>query len=63
MVMLVEPSVLAEVISVMLAIRPNWRSKGVATDEAMTSGLAPGSAAPTVMVGKSICGNGETGNR
>jgi len=33
---------LDEVISVTAAIRPNWRSSGVATDEAMVlSGLAP----------------------
>ena len=35
------------VISVMPAIRPNCRSSGVATDEAIVSGLAPGSAADT----------------
>ncbi len=28
----------------------------------MVSGLAPGSAADTDMVGKSTCGSGETGN-
>jgi hypothetical protein len=31
-------------------------------DDAMISGLAPGSDAPTVMVGKSTCGKGETGS-
>ena len=46
-VMLVEPSPLVEVISVTPAMRPNWRSSGVATAEAMVSGLAPGSAAFT----------------
>ena len=60
-VMLVEPRELDEVISVTEAMRANWRSNGVATDEAMVSGLAPGSDAPTLMVGKSTCGNGETG--
>ena len=35
------------------AIRPNWRSSGVATEEAMVSGLAPGKLARTKMVGKS----------
>ena len=30
-------------------------------DEAMISALAPGRLAPTVMVGKSTCGIGETG--
>jgi hypothetical protein len=41
-VMLVPPSVLVDVISVTAAMRPNWRSSGVATDDAMVSGLAPG---------------------
>src|SRR5579863_5314696 len=57
------PNELAEVISVTAAIRPNWRSRGVATADAMISGLAPGSDAETLMVGKSTCGNGDTGNR
>ena len=60
-VMLVEPSELAEVISVMPAMRPNWRSRGVATEEAMVSGLAPGRPAETWMVGNSTWGSGETG--
>ena len=38
-----------------MAVRPamaeNWRSSGVATVVAMVSGLAPGSAAETWMVG------------
>jgi hypothetical protein len=51
--MLVEPSLLVEVISVTPAIRPNWRSRGVATEEAIVSGLAPGRPAPTLIVGKS----------
>ena len=55
------PRVLDEVISVTAAMRPNCRSSGVATDEAMVSGLAPGSAALTEMVGKSTCGRGDTG--
>ncbi len=41
-VMLVCPSALDDVISVTEAIRPNCRSSGVATEEAMISGLAPG---------------------
>ena len=45
--MLVVPSELVEVISVMPASRPNRRSRGVATGEAIVSGLAPGSAALT----------------
>ena len=60
--MLVEPSELEEVISVTAAMRPNCRSSGVATDEAMVSGLAPGRPAFTEIVGKSTCGNGETGS-
>ena len=42
-------------------MRPNWRSSGVATAEAMVSGLAPGRPADTSMVGKSTWGSGETG--
>src|SRR5208283_1700027 len=61
-VTLVVPRLLDDVISVMPAILPNWRSKVVATEEAMISVLAPGKLAPTEIVGKSICGSGETGN-
>src|SRR5260370_20966846 len=61
-VMLVEPSVLEEVISVTEAMCPNCLSSGVATDDAIVSGLAPGSVALTEIVGKSTCGNGETGS-
>src|SRR5437660_11688835 len=43
----VEPSWLVEDISVTPAMRPNWRSSGVATEEAIVSGLAPGRAAET----------------
>ena len=57
-----EPSVLDEVISFTPAMWPSWRSSGAATDDAMISGLAPGSDAPTLMVGKSTCGSGATGN-
>ena len=42
-VMLVEPSELTEVIWLMPGISENCRSSGVATFEAMVSGLAPGS--------------------
>ena len=55
------PSELEEVISVTDAMRPNCRSSGVATLVAIVSGLAPGSEAPTEIVGKSTCGSGETG--
>ena len=44
------------------AMWPNCRSSGVATDEAMVSGLAPGSVALTEIVGKSTCGSGDTGS-
>lgn len=46
----------------MPAIRPNCRSRGVATEDAIVSGLAPGRFAFTDIVGKSTCGSGETGN-
>ena len=49
--MVVLPSALEEVISVTPAMWLNWRSSGVATDEAMMSGLAPGRLADTEMVG------------
>src|SRR6202161_1570373 len=62
MVMEVAPRVLEEVISVTPAIWPNWRSRGVATDEAMISALAPGKPAPTEIVGKSTSGKGATGS-
>src|SRR6267142_1223304 len=60
-VIAVAPRELVDVISVTPAIRPNCRSSGAATDEAMVSGLAPGKLAATVMVGKSIWGSGDTG--
>src|SRR2546430_7918166 len=41
-VMLLTPSALVEVIESMPAIVLNWRSSGVATAEAIVSGLAPG---------------------
>ena len=59
----VEPAILVEVISVTPAIRPNWRSSGVATDEAMVDGLAPGRLALTDIVGNSTCGSGATGRK
>src|SRR5690625_7187317 len=40
---------------------PNDCSSGVATLDAIVSGLAPGKLAVTVIIGKSICGNGATG--
>src|ERR1700722_275863 len=61
-VMLVEPRLLDEVISLTAAIWPNCRSRGVATEDAIVSGLAPGSAAETEIVGKSTWGRGDTGS-
>src|SRR5215813_3571006 len=58
---LVFPKPLEEVIWVTPEMRPNCRSSGVATAEAIVSGLAPGRLAPTAIVGKSTCGNGATG--
>src|SRR5712691_5775695 len=60
-VMFVEPRPDVEVISVIPAMRPNWRSSGVATEEAIVSGLAPGRPEETLIVGNSTCGKGETG--
>src|SRR5215831_15067970 len=42
---------------------PSCRSRGAATEEAMISGLAPGNVAMTLIVGKSICGRGDTGRK
>src|SRR5580698_11076531 len=61
-VMLVDPRLLEEVISLTDAICPNCLSRGVATEDAIVSGLAPGSDAETEMVGKSTCGSGDTGS-
>ncbi len=47
------PRELVDVISVTPAIRPNCRSSGVATEEAIVSGLAPGRLAETWIVGNS----------
>ncbi len=60
-VTLVDPEELFEVICVTPAIRPNCRSNGVATDDAIVSGSAPGRPAETEMVGNSTCGSGATG--
>ena len=61
--MRVLPSDDEEVSSLTPAIAPRARSSGVATVDAMVSGLAPGSEAETEMVGKSTCGSGATGSR
>ena len=61
-VIAVEPSELVEVIWAMPGICASCRSSGCATEDAMVSGLAPGSDPETWMVGKSTCGNGATGS-
>ena len=50
-VTVVEPWVFCELMLCTPAMVENWRSRGVATDEAMVSGLAPGSSAFTWMFG------------
>jgi hypothetical protein len=62
-VMLVSPSALVDVIESMPAMVVNCFSRGVATAEAIVSGLAPGSDACTWMVGKSTLGRSLTGSR
>src|SRR5690242_7113439 len=62
MVMLVEPSEFVEVIESMPAMVENCFSRGVATEEAIVSGLAPGREAFTWMVGKSTFGRSLTGS-
>ena len=62
MVMRVVPTELRDVISVTPAIVPRLRSSGIATDDAMTSGLAPGIFAVTEMMGTSSWGSGATDN-
>ncbi len=59
----VAPCELFDVSSLTPAIVPSARSSGVATVDAMISGLAPGRLAKTMMTGKSTCGSGETGRR
>ncbi len=44
------------------AIIENWFSSGVATADAMVSGLAPGRLAVTSSVGKSTLGKSLTGS-
>src|SRR3970040_288375 len=57
----VRPRALTDVIWAMPAIVENCRSSGVATAEAMVSGLAPGRLAPTWMTGESTLGRWLTG--
>src|SRR5437588_7506608 len=62
MVTLVTPSEFVELIELMPAMVENCFSSGVATAEAIVSGLAPGNAAFTLMVGKSTLGRSLTGS-
>ena len=58
----VDPPTLMLVICATPEIWANWRSSGCATVDAIVSGLAPGSAAVTWMVGNSTRGRGATGS-
>src|SRR5436309_6316974 len=60
-VIAVRPWALDDVIESMPAIVVNCFSRGVATAAAIVSGLAPGSAAETWIVGKSTFGRSLTG--
>src|SRR5690348_2415587 len=61
-VMLVDPRALVEVIESRPGMVENCRSRGVATEAAIVSGLAPGSPAFTWIVGKSTLGRSLTGS-
>src|ERR1051326_7163971 len=61
MVICVEPCVLDELMLLTPAMVENWFSSGVATEDAMVSGSAPGRPADTWMVGKSTFGSSLTG--
>src|SRR5690606_27290872 len=63
MVMRVEPWLLRLLIWLTPAMLPRERSSGVATLDAMISGLAPGRLACTVITGKSMSGSGDTGSK
>src|SRR4051812_4020994 len=60
--MRVDPCELLDDSSLTPAMVPRARSSGVATLEAIVSGLAPGRLAETKMTGKSTCGSGDTAN-
>src|SRR5271169_6015569 len=62
MVMPVCPRELVDVIESMPAMVENCFSSGVATEDAIVSGLAPGREALTKMVGKSTLGRSLTGS-
>ena len=58
----VDPRMLVEVMESRPAMVVNCFSSGVAIEDAMVSGLAPGSDAFTWMVGKSTFGKSLTGS-
>ena len=60
--MKVEPWVELELIAVTPGMLPKARSSGVATVDAILSGLAPGKLACTKIVGMSTSGSGATGS-
>src|SRR5689334_5081401 len=62
-VICVAPCVEVELMLSSPAIVENCFSSGVATDDAIVSGEAPGSAADTWIVGKSTLGRSDTGRR
>ena len=51
-----------EVICDSDGICPSWRSRGVVTEDAIVSALAPGRNVETTMVGKSTSGSAATGS-
>jgi hypothetical protein len=61
-VICVRPRELVELIESSPAMVEKFFSSGVATEDAMVSGLAPGRLALTVMVGKSTVGRSLTGS-
>ena len=61
-VICVRPSELDEVIESIPAMVESCCSSGVATDEAIVSGLAPGRFALMLIVGKSMFGRSLTGS-
>ena len=52
---------LVELIESRPAMVEKFFSSGVATEDAMVSGLPPGSPAETLIVGNSTCGSAATG--
>ena len=61
-VIVLRPKELTELIVSRPGICPTSLSRGAVTEEATTSGLAPGSVVMTSMVGKSTAGKAATGS-